>query len=266
MSAIRLRLRLDNNLLPWLYILHPCLIDPFLTPWSVEKYLISQGQLEWSWVSLRRLYLSVIRIKGFQKLDPKLIPSLTWQHMACRPHFTCHCGKWLKLKNLPEEFQASCFTSCFAHRWWACIPNQPLIPIFTIISVYGCMCVLRCICMDVDMFMGVRGQPSVVLFMSYPLLLFKTDSLTGLKLTKQAGWPTSQTHGSTSLHLPSVHVTNIHYYWISKCGFWGPNSVPHACKVGTLLTEPFPWSSCWLFLFKVLFFVSVLEPWVLHLA
>lgn len=112
-------------------------------------------------------------------------------------------------------------------------------------------------CMCSDAYVGVyvyggRGQPWGV-FLSYHLLLFKIGSLLGQELAKWAGWPPSQTHGSTSFCLPSAHVTKIHTYWIFKCWFWGSNSDSLACKVDTLLTEPSPWPSCWLVLFKVLF-------------
>lgn len=77
----------------------------FLSLRPVSKYLISKGQLELSWVSLRG-YFSVIRIKGFQKLDPKLHPKL--KLTAYGPQATLHLSLWcLKLKNLPEEFCTS---------------------------------------------------------------------------------------------------------------------------------------------------------------
>lgn len=44
--------------------------------------------------------------------------------------------------------QTSRFSRCSAHRWQACIPDRPLIPVFTIILVCtnGCVHVLRCVC------------------------------------------------------------------------------------------------------------------------
>lgn len=148
--------------------------------------------------------------------------------------------------------QTSCFSACSAHRWWACMPDRPLIPVFTIhFSVHVWVNECAQMRMWVSMFMGFGDNPegcswAIVYFSSRQghLLARSLPSRLGDLLARLMAPPVS---ASPVLMLQKFTPTG---FFNAVLGI----KLRFSCLQGRHFID---WgislAPCWLVLFKVLF-------------
>lgn len=126
---------------------------------------------------------------------------------------------------------------CGVHMCDMCIVCTSVWSVYSVyvVCVYACMVVCVCVC----------SLGSYALDTNHFIFDFGQDLSLVWDLLSRLGWLASNPQRLACFCLASTGITstlNHTQIFFFKCGFWGSNSDPRACKTSALLMEPSPQS------------------------